>query len=102
MLIFVFLSSIISAQTLNSYVIEGQILDADKSPIEDAYIYNKSTNSHTHSSKEGKFRLRNNYIGDTIQVGLLGYEKYEVLLKKSSIGNPGGGGGAGGGGVPSV
>lgn len=88
LLFFVFFSSTISAQVLNNQVVEGQILDADKNPIEDAYVYNKSTNSHTHSNKEGKFRLKDNYIGDTIVVGLLGYEKFETLVQKSSINQP--------------
>tara|TARA_R110001632_G_scaffold1883_3_gene8449 strand:+ start:35681 stop:37927 length:2247 start_codon:yes stop_codon:yes gene_type:complete len=67
--------------------LNGIVLNSKNMPIENAYIYNKTTNSHTHSNNKGKFILKNNFIGDTVQIGLLGYNNFEIILKKNALEN---------------
>ena len=65
--------------------VKGQVLDANAAPIEDAYIYNTSTQNHTHSDAKGFFTIKNNSIGDTLQIGLLGYTTQRILVNVKSL-----------------
>jgi outer membrane cobalamin receptor len=78
-----FFSGIATAQV----TIKGQVLDANQIPVEDAYIYNTSTLHHTHSDAKGFFSLKNNTLGDTIQIGLLGYQNHQLLVTSNSAEN---------------
>lgn len=60
---------------------KGRVLDTDNIPVEDAYIYNKSTLQHAHSNANGFFSLENTSVGDRIQIGLLGFRTYELSIK---------------------
>ncbi len=70
------------AQQNNIFSINGEIINQNKLPIADAYIYNLSSQSHTHSSSNGLFKLTNCHVGDTIQVGILGYKTHNFTLIK--------------------
>lgn len=70
------------AQQNDIFLINGEIINQNKLPIADAYIYNLSSQSHTHSSSNGLFKLPNCHLGDTIQVGILGYKTQKFTLVK--------------------
>lgn len=70
-----------------SQQINGVVLDSFNDPIENAYVFNTKTNSHTHSDINGKFILEKTTVGDKIQVGLLGFEKQFIVVSKEQIQN---------------
>ncbi|AQS93030.1 TonB-dependent receptor [Polaribacter sp. BM10] len=75
--VFIFLATCLQtkAQELN-----GKIIDTYNNPVENAYVFNVSSNAHTHSDLNGNFKVLNTNIGDTIQIGILGFQKQDVVL----------------------
>lgn len=66
--------------------IKGTVV-SNNQPIEDAYIYNQTSKSHSHSNQLGQFEISNTNVGDVLLIGLLGYEKQEVTLTDNLIDN---------------
>ena len=66
--------------------IKGTVV-SNNQPIEDAYIYNQTSKSHSHSNQLGQFEISNTNVGDVLLIGLLGYEKQEVTLTNNLIAN---------------
>ena len=66
--------------------IKGTVVNNNQ-PIEDAYIYNQTSKSHSHSNQLGQFEISNTNVGDVLLIGLLGYEKQEVTLTDNLIAN---------------
>ncbi|UAB75541.1 TonB-dependent receptor domain-containing protein [Mesoflavibacter sp. SCSIO 43206] len=66
--------------------IKGTVV-SNNQPIEDAYIYNQTSKSHSHSNQLGQFEISNTNVGDVLLIGLLGYEKQEVTLTDNLIAN---------------
>ncbi|WP_028873317.1 TonB-dependent receptor [Psychroserpens burtonensis] len=69
------------ASTAYSQDIKGQITNEIEQPLEAVYIYNINSQSHSHSEENGMFILKNSKIGDTIKVGLLGYQNKILVLQ---------------------
>ncbi|MGB0891631.1 MAG: TonB-dependent receptor [Flavobacteriaceae bacterium] len=65
----------------------GKVVTIDKKPIENVYVYNVSSNSHTHTKINGDFMLEKCTIGDIIEVGILGYKKERFILSKIQLKN---------------
>ncbi|WP_435414817.1 TonB-dependent receptor [Polaribacter aestuariivivens] len=82
----IFFSIVFCVKTF-SQQLKGRVLDAFNDPIENAYIYNSSSNSHTHTDLNGNFTLSDTQVGNTIQVGILGFEKQEIILTAESFNN---------------
>lgn len=78
----------IEAQISNSFTFEAQLINKEQEPIANAYVYNKTRNKHTHSNSAGEVKLVGSHVGDTIQVGLLGYKTYLFFLQKEDITRP--------------
>jgi len=78
----------VNAQTSGGKLLRGQVLDTNAMPIEDAYVYNKTNNRHTHSDENGKFVLKETSVGDTIQIGLLGHQQQEFSVKQGYFSKP--------------
>ncbi|WP_405569124.1 TonB-dependent receptor domain-containing protein [Winogradskyella sp. Asnod2-B02-A] len=68
-LIFGCLSLIVTAQNL-----KGLVVNELNQPLEAAYIYNQTAESHAHTTENGVFVIVNTSIGDSIRIGLLGYK----------------------------
>jgi hypothetical protein len=83
--VILFLLSLVLTQVTAQSVLKGQVIDDHKTPLENVYIYNKTTLDHTHSNANGFFTLKNASVGDTIQMGLLGYASYEFLIESSDL-----------------
>ncbi|WP_255573044.1 TonB-dependent receptor [Hanstruepera marina] len=60
--------------------IKGFVFDESGQPLENAYIYNTMSTSHSHALANGSFILENNKQGDTINIGLLGYQKKNIVV----------------------
>ncbi|ARV06004.1 TonB-dependent receptor [Polaribacter sp. SA4-10] len=73
----------IKAQTL-----KGRVLDSDNQLIENSYVYNSTTNSHTHTDVNGNFILEKTFVGNTIEVGILGFKKIQFIVSDTNFGDP--------------
>ena len=69
-----------------SQKISGLITNEANQPLEAVYIYNLNSKDHAHSLENGAFFLNNAKIGDSLKIGLLGYEVKTVVLDKNSFG----------------
>ncbi|GGK20217.1 TonB-dependent receptor [Yeosuana aromativorans] len=63
-----------------SQQIKGLVVNESSQPLEGAYIYNLNSLSHTHSSENGTFVLDNTTLGDSLQIGLLGFKTKNMVL----------------------
>ncbi len=53
---------------------EGKVTTADGFPVENAYIYNKTTGSHAHTNAKGSFTINQTKLKDTLQISYVGFE----------------------------
>ncbi|WNH07926.1 TonB-dependent receptor [Thalassobellus suaedae] len=53
--------------------IKGMLSNEFNQPLEAAYVYNLNSKSHSHSLENGMFILNETKAGDSIKIGLLGY-----------------------------
>ncbi len=65
--------------------IKGLVLDDSGQPLENAYIYNTNSTSHAHTLANGSFILENNKLGDTLNIGLLGFEKTIIIVTNAHL-----------------
>ncbi|MBR9845914.1 MAG: TonB-dependent receptor [Algicola sp.] len=70
---------------LFSQDLKGKIVNDLDQPLEAAYIYNLTSESHAHSSEDGIFNLKNTKAGDSVKVGILGYQTRKLQLDTSSF-----------------
>ena len=68
--------------------VKGTVVNAYEQPLDGAYIFNLNSQSHSHSSENGTFVNDNNKVGDSLKIGLLGYENKIVILKPSDFSKP--------------
>ena len=61
--------------------IKGKIVNEFNQPIQDTNIYNKKTDSHSHSNEKGEFTLENCAIGDILQISFIGYQSQLIEIK---------------------
>ncbi|CAM1346653.1 TonB-dependent receptor [Tenacibaculum crassostreae] len=64
---------------------KGKVLNTNSKPLENVYVYNITSNSHTHTKVNGEFVLDNSTIGDVIELGILGYEKINFQLNENDL-----------------
>jgi outer membrane receptor for Fe3+-dicitrate len=65
--------------------IKGRVLDVFKQPIENAYVFNSKTNSHTHTDSNGNFILENSSAGNTVEIGILGFQKATIIITQNQV-----------------
>lgn len=68
-----------------SQQIKGLVVNESSQPLEGAYIYNLNSLSHTHSSENGTFVLDNTTLGDSLQIGLLGFKTKNMVLNAANF-----------------
>ena len=76
----------IGITTSLSAQIKGTVV-SNNQPVENAYVYNQTSKSHSHSNQLGQFEISNTNVGDILLVGLLGYEKQEITLTQDILNN---------------
>ncbi|WP_299390283.1 TonB-dependent receptor plug domain-containing protein [uncultured Gelidibacter sp.] len=69
----------------HSQQIKGKITDQQNQPLEAAYVYNINSKSHAHTSENGVFIIENNRVGDSLKIGLLGYETRIIAMNDSNF-----------------
>jgi len=73
------------SSTAFSQHLKGKVLNTFSQPLESAYVFNVTTKSHAHSSENGLFTIDNTNVGDSLKIGLLGYEIKFVVVSSSSF-----------------
>lgn len=61
----------------------GVVSNQLNQPLEAAYVYNINSESHAHTSENGVFVINDTKVGDSLRVGLLGYETKIVTIKNT-------------------
>ena len=79
LILYLYSSLHISAQEF-----QGYIETSDGTPIEGAYIFNKNSQKHAHSNEIGYFSIEKTNIGDSLQIGSLGYKNSITIIKNTS------------------
>jgi hypothetical protein len=82
LIIFIFLVNYLQS---TGQELKGRVLDVFNAPIENAYVFNSTSNAHTHTSLNGSFKLNNSKVGDTLQIGILGFQKQKIKLSTNSF-----------------
>jgi outer membrane receptor protein involved in Fe transport len=83
LLLIVLVGFIFSAK---AQTIKGIVL-SDNQPLENAYVYNQNSKQHAHTNQLGQFVINETKVGDSLVIGLLGYQKQNILLTKGLL-NP--------------
>ncbi|MBU2930279.1 TonB-dependent receptor [Winogradskyella psychrotolerans] len=60
--------------------VKGRVVNELNQPLEAAYIYNQTSESHAHTSENGVFVIAKTQLGDSLRIGLLGYKTRIVAL----------------------
>ncbi|KLT69170.1 TonB-dependent receptor [Flavobacterium sp. ABG] len=68
------------AQTIN-----GKITDLFGNPIENAYVFNTTTESHSHTNELGVFSIEKTAIGNVLKISALGYKKNSYTVTNETI-----------------
>ena len=82
-ILFFFLVSfgnLIQAQTL-----KGRILDKDKTPISDAYVFVESKNDYALSNELGKFELQDIIPNEVINISFLGFKTLQYTIQQNDL-----------------
>ncbi len=74
-----------SFSTIIAQNIKGKITDSFKQPLENVYVFNTNANTHAHTLPNGTFILLDNKVGDTLNIGLLGFKKQIVIVDNSHV-----------------
>ncbi|QDO93295.1 TonB-dependent receptor [Formosa sediminum] len=77
------LTSLIYAQQITGYIVSSE-----NKPVEEVSIFNKTTETHTHSTQTGAFTLSKTNINDTLYISRLGYEPKTIRITASDIQKP--------------
>lgn len=85
---FIFILLFFLGQAMFGQVVVGKLLDESKEAIEGAYIFNHNRDKHTHSNELGYFKLKETYVGDTLFIGALGFEKLQYIFNSQDINSP--------------
>lgn len=67
--------------------LKGQIVDEFNEPLENVYVVNEGSNTHTHTSENGSFTIEKTGINNTIQVSILGFEKKIIKVTQQHLNN---------------
>lgn len=67
--------------------LKGRVLNTNNKPIENVYVINAISNTHSHTDENGNFILEKIAINNTIQVSILGFEKKTITITKEHIEN---------------
>ena len=70
-----------------SQSITGKIVTQNNTPLEDVYVFNKNSNTHTHTDISGNFSLDENTEGDQLYISHLGFESITVPVTAESFAN---------------
>ena len=68
-----------------SQSITGKIVTQNNTPLENVYVFNKNSNTHTHTDISGNFTIKGNTEGDQLFISHLGYEGRTIPVTAESF-----------------
>jgi len=81
-----FVVFIFSLETIGQ-TLKGKIINPLNEPLENVYVVNEASNTHTHTNENGNFTLDKTQINTSIQVSILGYENMTFKVMPNHIKN---------------
>ncbi len=75
-----------SLQTIGQ-TLKGKILNQFQEPLENVYVVNQTSNTHSHTIENGSFVLENTVVNNIIQVSILGFEKKTIRVSEKDLKN---------------
>lgn len=77
-----FLLGVLIAFALHGYAqtLTGRVIDAQRSPVEGAYIYFPAEKKHTHTDIKGTFAIEGIAVGDTMLISHMTYETKKLVI----------------------
>ncbi|WP_179345676.1 TonB-dependent receptor [Winogradskyella ursingii] len=69
--------------SLKAQTLKGSVVNELNQPLEAAYVYNMTSETHAHTTENGVFVIMETKVGDTLRVGLLGY--HNLIFKIESL-----------------
>jgi outer membrane receptor for Fe3+-dicitrate len=67
--------------------LKGQVLNSFNEPLENVYVVNTTSNSHTHTNENGSFTIDKTTAKDAIQISILGFEKKTIQVSQADFNN---------------
>src|SRR5690606_2668897 len=80
-----FLFFLLSFISFSQQTLRGKVSNTHTEPLDGVYVYNLASKSHAHTSENGLFLLDNTKVGDSIEIGLLGYETLKMVTTQESF-----------------
>ncbi len=74
--------------TIYGQSLKGKVLDASRTPIQDAYIFKNNMEHHAHSNDFGIFHFEQVSVGDTLNISYLGFETTQIILTEKDFEKP--------------
>lgn len=68
-------AALFSKFLLYSQIQKGTVTDGTGSPIENAYLFNSTSQTHAHTNELGNYSIDKTNNGDVLTVTVLGYKK---------------------------
>ena len=68
--------------------VKGKVIDHYGHPIENAYILNTSTQSHSHTNEFGTFTIEKTPTNTILKISALGFKKTEFTVTNDTISIP--------------
>ena len=79
---------LISYLQLFSQKFTGTVFNTNNKPLENVYVYNMTSNVHSHTEVNGKFVIEKANEGDFVEFRILGYKKQVIQLTKNNLAKP--------------
>ncbi|MFV8466738.1 TonB-dependent receptor [Flavobacterium sp. LB1P62] len=71
--------------TTYAQIQKGIVVDSDGNPVENAYINNASSESHSHTNEFGMFSIDKTVVGNVLKVNALGFKKMNYTFSGSEL-----------------
>jgi len=74
-----------SSVVIGQNTLKGKVINTENEPIENVYVFNKTTKTHAHTYQNGSFILENTNVKDSLLIGVLGYHKQNIVITKQDL-----------------
>ncbi|MDY7395277.1 TonB-dependent receptor plug domain-containing protein [Aureibaculum sp. 2210JD6-5] len=81
------LFTLLISKVIHAQQIKGVVTDENEYPLEGVYVYNMNSTKHAHTLANGMFTIEESKVGDSIEVGMLGFHKKVILLTQVHVDN---------------
>lgn len=79
------LFTLLITKVITAQNITGVVTDENQYPLEDVYVYNNNSAAHAHTKANGTFILEKTKAGDSLEVGILGFQTKVIVLTQAQV-----------------